>query len=82
VPDWLRAVGPGWQPGLLRLHAQLLALDVDYRVEDLKEKLGVVRLHAGEGAPDAEIRGLAFSAVCEFRGEAGRRRRCGDRPFS
>jgi len=89
LPDRLRAVGPGWHPLLLRLHAQLLAWDADYRVENLKEKLGAVRVHiaTNSGPPDAEMRGLVLPAeeqsatVCEFCGATGRRRRRGDAPY-
>ncbi|MFI6662949.1 hypothetical protein ACIBL8_46565 [Streptomyces sp. NPDC050523] len=88
LPDRLRAVGPGWHPLLLRLHTQLLTWDADYRVEDLKEKFGAVRVHiaTASGPPDPEIRGLVLSVeeqsatVCEFCGAAGRRRRRGDTP--
>jgi hypothetical protein len=44
LPDQLRAVGPGWHPLLLRLHEHLLALDPGYQLDDLKEKLGAVRI--------------------------------------
>ncbi|MGW3033385.1 hypothetical protein ACWDCB_19430 [Streptomyces sp. NPDC001178] len=43
LPDRLRAVGQGWHP--LLLHTQLLARDTDYRVEDLKDKFGAVRVY-------------------------------------
>jgi hypothetical protein len=44
LSERLAAVGPGWHPLLLQLHAQLCALDADYKVEDLKEKLGTLRV--------------------------------------
>ncbi|MFI6567066.1 hypothetical protein [Streptomyces sp. NPDC050534] len=89
LPDRLHAVGPGWHPLLLRLHTQLLAWDADYRVEDLKEKFGALRVHiaTASGPPGPEIRGLILSAeeqsaaVCEFCGATGRRRRRGDAPY-
>ncbi|MFJ3644474.1 hypothetical protein [Streptomyces murinus] len=88
LPDRLRAVGPGWHPLLLRLHSQLLAWDVDYRVEVLKEKFGAVRVYIATdtGASDSEMRDLVLpveeqsATVCEFCGAAGRRRRRGDAP--
>ena len=89
LPDQLRAVGPGWHPLLLRLHTQLLVCHADYRVEDLKEKLGGVRVRiaATPGQLDPEARGLILSAeeeaatVCEFCGATGRRRCHGDTPY-
>jgi hypothetical protein len=82
LPDQLRAVGPGWHPLLLRLHEQLLALDPDCHVDDLKEKLGAVRIRiTGTAAPEsAETRALVAAAeeqsatICEFCGAPGRGR--------
>lgn len=84
LPDRLCGVGPGWHP--LLLHTQLRAWDANYRVEDLKEKLGALRVHiaTASGPSDPEIRDLIRSAenesatVCEFCGATGRRR--GDTP--
>lgn len=69
LPDRLSAVGPGWHPLLLRMHAQLLALDADYPVEDLKEELGAVRVHIAttSGPPGLEMRALVLSAVERLR---------------
>jgi hypothetical protein len=88
LPDRLTAVGPGWHPLLLRLHTQLLALDADYQVEDLKEKFGAVRVHIAttSGPAEPDVRRLVLSVeeqsatTCEFCGATGRRRRRGDAP--
>ncbi|MEU9455033.1 hypothetical protein [Streptomyces sp. NPDC048277] len=85
LPDRLRVVGPGWHPLLLRLHERLLSLEADYRIEDLKEKLGGVRIHvmAASTTAHAEMRGFLTEAekqsetICEF---CGRRRRRNDDP--
>ncbi|MFF7166940.1 hypothetical protein ACFZBP_37105 [Streptomyces sp. NPDC008086] len=76
--DRLHAVGPGWHPLLLRLHERLLAVGSDYRIEDLKEKLGEVRTHvtAPSATARSEMRGLITEAekqsatICEFCGGA------------
>ncbi|WP_223189079.1 hypothetical protein, partial [Streptomyces sp. TRM68416] len=86
LPDRLCAVGPGWHPLLLRLHERLLAVETDYRIEDLKEKLGEVRVHVTTPSATArsEMRGLITEAekqsatICDFCGEPGRRRRRND----
>lgn len=86
LPDRLRAVGPGWHTLLLRLHTQLLALEPDYRIYDLKEKLGAVRIHitASSAPVRPEIRSLLTTAeeqsatTCEFCGSPGRRRQRND----
>lgn len=84
VLDRLRTVGPGWHPLLLRLHEQIVTMDPGYRIDDLKEKLGAVRVRISGDAVHSEIRGLILSAevqsetICEFCGQPGRRRRRGD----
>lgn len=86
LPERLSDVGPGWRPLLLRLHAQLRARDAEYQVEDLKEKLGALRVRIARVSrpSDPEIGALVRAAeeqsatVCEFCGAAGRRRRRGD----
>ncbi|WP_329565422.1 hypothetical protein [Streptomyces sp. NBC_01361] len=86
LPQQLRAVGPGWHPLLLRLHEGLRVHAADYRVDDLKEKFGTVRIQVS-GVPDSaggEIRVLLAAAeersavTCEFCGAAGRQRRRDD----
>jgi hypothetical protein len=60
VLDRLRTVGPGWHPLLLRLHEQIVTIDPGYRIDDLKEKLGAVRVRISGDAVPSEIRGLSF----------------------
>ncbi|MGW5063848.1 hypothetical protein ACWEQ2_42415 [Streptomyces sp. NPDC004096] len=82
LPGQLRAVGPGWHSLILRLHEQLLFVDPDYQVDDLKEKLGAARIRITSTSVPArpEMRALVASAeeqsatVCEFCGASGRRR--------
>lgn len=88
LPERLHTVGPGWHPVLLRLHGQLSALDDDYQVDDLKEKLGTLRIRIIVPQPQsAEAQDLVHAAeeqsaiTCEFCGETGRRRRRGDAPY-
>ncbi|WP_329343735.1 hypothetical protein OG252_45475 [Streptomyces sp. NBC_01352] len=88
LPDRLRAVGLGWHPLLLRLHERLLTLEPGYRIEDMKEKLGGVRIHvtAASVIAHAEMSGVLTEAekqsetICEFCGEPRRRRRRNDAP--
>ncbi|WP_369253677.1 hypothetical protein [Streptomyces sp. R35] len=66
----------------MRLHTHLLALEPDYRIYDVKEKLGAVRIHitASPAPVRPEIRSLLTAAeeqsatTCEFCGSPGRRR--------
>ncbi|MFE6554239.1 hypothetical protein ACFVHS_38470 [Streptomyces sp. NPDC057746] len=86
LPDQLSAVGPGWHPLLLRLHEQLLDLDPDYQLDDLKEKLGTarIRITGSMGLAYTEMQTPVAAAeeqsatVCEFCGSPARRRRRGD----
>ncbi|EDY55721.1 MULTISPECIES: hypothetical protein [Streptomyces] len=83
IPERLRAVGPGWHPLLERLHAQLNVAVPGYRVTDVSEKLGGLRIHVTAGAqsvPDAAMALVAASvteaaATCEFCGAVGQRAR-------
>jgi hypothetical protein len=45
IPAHLDDIGPGWRPLLLRLHEDLLAVSPDYRVQQVKEKYGTLRVH-------------------------------------
>lgn len=47
-------VGPGWQPLIEKLNRDLLALDPDYRIDQIKEKFGGLRYYwtASEDLPD------------------------------
>lgn len=41
-------VGAGWHPLIAQLHIDLLALDSDYRVSQVKEKFGELRVYFGQ----------------------------------
>jgi hypothetical protein len=43
--DHLTDVGPGWHRILLALHYDLLAVDPNYEVDQLKEKFGGLRVY-------------------------------------
>lgn len=77
IPDWMDHVGPGWHPILTQLHADVVALDPDYRVAQVKEKFGGLRaylVHASH--PDIEplIRAAESKSMqtCEECGAPGR----------
>jgi RNase P subunit RPR2 len=38
-------VGDGWKPLITKLHADLLAIDPDYTVDQIKEKFGELRYY-------------------------------------
>lgn len=88
IPARLRGVGPGWHPLLERLHAQLHRDVPGYRVTDVSEKLGGLRLHVatGEQAVPEAVRVLVAASVaeasttCEFCGAVGRPRSRQDAP--
>ncbi|MFF9178982.1 hypothetical protein [Streptomyces sp. NPDC014793] len=88
IPARLRAVGPGWHPLLNRLHAQLSMAVPGYRLTDVKEKLGGLRVHVatGEQVVPEEVRALVAAAAaeaaatCEFCGAVGRPRSRSDVP--
>ncbi|MFF5538494.1 hypothetical protein ACFY71_39610 [Streptomyces cinerochromogenes] len=48
IPALLPEVGPGWRPLLQRLHDQLVALAPDYRVGELRVKLGGLRIYIAD----------------------------------
>lgn len=57
IPDgWGRWIScdAGWYPLIARLHAELLALDADYVVHQVKEKFGALRFYAD--TDDDEVR--------------------------
>jgi hypothetical protein len=76
----------GWRPILERLHDRLLAIDPDYRLHQVKEKLGVLRIYAVADAYPArphvldQIEAAIAEAVresaltCERCGQPGRLR--------
>ncbi len=88
MPDRLHAVGPGWHALLLRLHEQLLILEPGYRVDDLKEKFGTVRVYLASDSVSSRLDTQVLLAAaeaqsattCEFCGTPGRRRGRGDKP--
>jgi hypothetical protein len=45
IPDWLDHVGPGWAPILTQLHADVMALDPEYTVGQVKQKFGGLRAY-------------------------------------
>jgi len=45
IPEWREHVGPGWAPILDELHRDVVALDPDYTVEQVKEKFGSLRAY-------------------------------------
>ncbi|MEV7243122.1 hypothetical protein AB0N92_18000 [Streptomyces sp. NPDC093248] len=88
IPARLRGVGPGWHPLLERLHVQLHVDVPGYRVTDVTEKLGGLRIQVttGEQAVPEAVRALVAAAVaeasatCEFCGSVGRPRSRKDAP--
>ncbi|NEB04242.1 hypothetical protein G3I78_35105 [Streptomyces sp. SID13726] len=53
IPERTHAVGPGWRQLLEHLHEQVHAIAPDYRLVDLTEKLGGLRLHVEDPAGDS-----------------------------
>lgn len=49
IPGSLEAVGRGWHPLLLDLHRQLLEVDPEYGVTEVKEKFGRLRVYLRAG---------------------------------
>ncbi|MEV4228258.1 hypothetical protein AB0J81_14390 [Streptomyces bobili] len=88
IPARLCALGPGWHPLLERLHAQLTVDVPGYRVTDVTEKLGGLRIHVAtdEEAVPEKVRALVAASVaeaaatCEFCGAVGRPRSRNDAP--
>ena len=69
--EWENNVGEGWWPICVQLHLELLTLDPDYRIAQVKEKFGGLRfyLEAGTAAmwhavSDAECRAEVTCEVC------------------
>ncbi|MET7843558.1 hypothetical protein ABZT45_34150 [Streptomyces sp. NPDC005356] len=82
LPVRSRAVGPGWHHLLLHLHEEIRARSADYQVDDLKEKIGTLRIRITgmSDLPRHETQALGttaeerFAATCEFCGAPGRLR--------
>lgn len=87
IPARTHAVGPGWRHLLERLHEQVHAVFSGYRLLDLKEKLGALRVYV-EGPPGSGdiLRSLIgpteaeAERTCEFCGAPGRIRTRDDQP--
>lgn len=45
-PAYRSFAGQGWRSILERLHDRLLAIDPDYRLHQVKEKMGILRIYA------------------------------------
>ncbi len=81
TPRCYSGVGPGWWPIIEALHKDLLILDPDYRVEQVKEKFGTLRYYAAfseEKYPSCNVL-VQFAEecsakTCEECGEPGRLR--------
>lgn len=82
-PVYRSFAGRGWRPILERLHDRLLAIDPDYRLHQVKEKRGILRIYAADedyaetqilAQIEAAIAGaVRESAVtCERCGQPGR----------
>jgi hypothetical protein len=76
IPDHKRCVGPGWHPILDQLHTDIVALDPEYSVAQVKEKFGGLRAYLVYRNP--EITALVTAAetlsavTCENCGIPGR----------
>ncbi len=77
------AVPPGWFPLLVRMHAEMLRVTPDYRLLQVKEKFGSLRVYVAQEFPPAVLAQLkrcaGFSVAqawetCELCGSAGRPR--------
>lgn len=78
IPELITCVGPGWYRLLTELHAELVAVAPTYRVIQLKEKFGRLRVYVT--APDEvfeQVNALISMAedtsatTCEFCGKPG-----------
>ncbi|MFJ9427543.1 hypothetical protein [Streptomyces sp. NPDC101249] len=87
IPGRIHAVGRGWQGLLERLHEQIRAVFPGYRLLDLREKPGGLRVYV-EGPPGSADRLRSLIALaeveaertCEFCGAPGRIRTRDDWP--
>lgn len=79
IPEHVDDVGPGWSNILMDLHQQLVEVDPDYDVGQIKEKFGGLRVYLDSGwnqGAEALIDAATASAAetCEFCGEPGKLR--------
>ncbi|MFI9103565.1 hypothetical protein ACIGXA_23865 [Streptomyces fildesensis] len=79
IPERADTVGPGWQELLGRLHHQLRAMVPGYRLVDLGEKFGGLRVHVESVGDDGDATRTLITAAeaesmrtCEFCGAPGR----------
>jgi hypothetical protein len=79
-------VGDGWQPLIEKLHIDLLNIDPNYEVLQIKEKFGGLRyyiqmsfemsIYNAQEALIEEAEAKSFT-ICEYCGEPGKERRNG-----
>src|SRR5512146_3224372 len=55
IEDWINDVGPGWQPLIRGLDANLRELDPNYRIGQIKEKFGGLRYYVDAFEGDTEL---------------------------
>jgi hypothetical protein len=79
IPARVHAVGPGWRQLLEHTHEQIRAVLPGYRLLDLKEKFGGLRVYVDRPTSSGDVlRTLIASAetvaerTCEFCGAPGR----------
>jgi hypothetical protein len=82
LPAWYDAVGAGWLPILEELHPKLLAADPGYRVAQVKEKFGGLRVYLSTAEPAAAHAAINAAEeralrTCEECGAPGRLREGG-----
>lgn len=63
IPDWLDHVGVGWRPILQQLHLDVVALEPDYKVSQVKEKFGGLRAYLAYQNP--QIAALVTAAEAQ-----------------
>lgn len=72
-------VGPGWWPLIEQLHRDILAIDADYRLDQIKEKFGILRFYAsserwGEASALISAAEAKSATLCERCGASGEMR--------
>lgn len=78
-PAYRSFAGQGWRSILERLHDRLLAIDPDYRLHQVKEKMGILRIYAAhEDYAEPEILAQIEAAIADaVRESAVTCERCG-----
>lgn len=68
-------VGKGWWPLLDKLHVDIMKIDPGYRVAQVKEKFGMLRIYLDDISEESQKLVLqcenASGKVCEICGESG-----------